>query len=190
MLDALWLDVPPFTDAAALEEAEYPGPYSELDVAAAVAIVRGLCGWHISPVVTLTFELNSDGSAVMELPSYHIGEPTAVKAGRAPDAADIEGWTWSRNGLLGLPACGRPQGLANIVVTAPSGLATVPSDLLSVVADIAKTRTAMASRPIGLKSRTVGGVSYTYADPMETSNGAASAGPYARYAPILSRFTL
>ncbi|AEV52223.1 hypothetical protein [Nocardia phage NBR1] len=190
MLDALWLDVAPFTTAQELETAEYPGPFSDLDVSTAVAIVRGLCGWHIAPVVPLTFELNSDGSEVMELPSYNIGEPTAVKDGRGPDAADIEGWTWSRNGLLGLPRCGRPQGLANIVVTAPSGLATVPSDLLAVVADIARTRGTAAARPIGLKSRTIGGVSYTYADTMETSNGAASAGPYARYAPILSRFTL
>lgn len=190
MLDALWLDVPPFTNAAALEDADYPGPYSELDVASAVAIVRGLCGWHISPVVTLTFELNSDGSTVMELPSYHIGEPTAVKDGRASDAADIAGWTWSRNGLLGLPACGRPQGLANVVVTAPSGLESVPPDVLAVVADIAKTRAAVAARPVGLKSRTIGGVSYTYADPMEASSGSNSGGPYARYAPILARFTL
>lgn len=182
------LDIAPFITADELSELDY-GTFADLDVAIAVATVRGLCGWHISPKVELVFELNSDGADVLELPSYHIGEPSSVKDGRGVDALDITGWTWSRNGLLGLPPCGRPRGLGNVVVTADSGLEHVPSDLLAVVCDIAKMRKEQSSRDMALRQKTVGGVSYTYADLSAGDRGAVT-GPYARYAPILDRFVL
>lgn len=186
MLDALYADVAPFATAEDL--ADYPGGAAlvDFDVTLACAIVRGLVGWHISPAVTLTFELNSDGSDVIELPTYHVGSVTSVKDGRGVDAVELEGWTWSHNGLLRIP-CGRPRGLGNIVVTAVSGLAEPPMDLLAVVADIARQRYEAGRRPIGVKQKTVGGVSYTYVDDSELVK---TGGTYARYAPILDRFVL
>lgn len=181
-------DIAPFITAEALSDAEY-GDYDDIDVAIAVATIRGICGWHISPKISLVFELNSDGSDVMELPSYRIDEPTSVRDGRGVDANDIEGWTWSRNGLIGFPRCGRPRGLGNIVVTAPSGLEHVPADLLAVVADISKQRRDGSKRDFALRQKTVGGVSYTYADLSAGDRGAIT-GPYARYAPLLDRFIL
>lgn len=183
------LDIEPFVTAEELSEANY-GDYTDLDVVIAVATIRGLCGWHISPKVELVFELNSDGADVLELPSYHIDKPTSVRTGRDVTDADITGWTWSRNGLLGLPRCGRPRGLGNVIVTADSGLEHVPADLLSVVADISRIRTEGRGRDTALRQKTVGGVSYTYADLTAGSTSGAITGPYARYAPILDRFVL
>lgn len=184
------LEIDPFVTADQLSEANY-GDYTDLDVAIAVATIRGICGWHISPKVELVFELNSDGADVLELPSYHIDKPTKVADGRAPDGVDIEGWTWSRNGLLKFGTCGRPRGLGNVIVTATSGLEHVPADLLSVVADMARIRTEGRSRDTALRQKTVGGVSYTYADLTGTTGTTSvQGGPYARYAPILDRFVL
>lgn len=179
MLDALWTGVPPFADATTL--ADFPQPMEDVDIAVAVAMVRGMCGWHIAPVATLTFELNSDGTSVFELPSYQLGEPTSVTAGRGVDAVPIEGWTWSRNGLLEVP-CSYPLGLAKVVVTAPSGLEEAPADLLAVIADIARARTTAGTRSVGLKQRTIGGVSYTYADAVPADDS--------RYRAALARFML
>lgn len=182
------IEIAPFITAEELGEAGY-GDYEDLDVAIAVATIRGICGWHISPKVELVFELNSDGSDVMELPSCHMDEPTSVRDGRGVDANDITGWTWSRNGLIGFPRCGRPRGLGNIVVTATSGLTNVPADLLAVLADICKQRRDGSKRDFALRQKTVGGVSYTYADLSAGDRGAVT-GPYARYAPLLDRFIL
>lgn len=180
-----WGNVPDFADADVL--ADYPGPADDLDIRIAVATVRGLCGWHIAPRVTLTLECSTEpGSPIVLLPSYAIGEPTAVVLGRGPDAVELEPgeFEWSSNGILQLPRrCVRRNGLGTVLVTAPSGLTEAPPDLLAVVADISTARTAAATGSPVLKSRTVGGVSYTYADAVDMTDTA-------RYAAILGRFTL
>ena len=174
---------PPLVNVDDLEE--FPGaPFDETSVQIAGAVVRGVCGWHIAPSVTVDLVLDSDGGRVLLLPSLHLTEVAAV---RDRDANPIEGWRTSTAGMLEHPG-GWPCGLSAVTVTVTHGLPVVPPDLLGVVADIARYRAALNARPPGLRSKTVGKVTYDYIDPNAGVGGKVD--PIAAYRHILDRYAL
>lgn len=176
---------PPLVTLDDLEE--FPGgPFDETSVQVACAVVRGACGWHIAPSMTVDLVLDSDGGRVLLLPSLHL---TAVTAVRDRDGNPVTGWRQSAAGMLEHPL-GWPGGLSAVTVTVTHGLPAVPEDLQAVVADLAAARAraaAAAARGGELKRKTVGEVTYEYVTPPTAAGGSD---PLAAYRHILSRYTL
>lgn len=153
-------EAPPLLTADDLADLEFPGPFNEVDVAVAGALVRGACQWHVAPSVETTLVLDTEGGRVLFLPSLHVTEVLSVtdRAGNV-----LDGWTWSASGMLERTTPW-PSGFRAVQVRLRHGLEKVPEDLAAVVADLAGSRAVEAAKPAGLKAKTVGNVSYQYAD--------------------------
>jgi hypothetical protein len=65
----------------------------------AESLVRGFCGWHITPSRTETVELRAVGGSVLVLPSLHVTAVTAVTDATTPLTVETE-YTWSAAGVL------------------------------------------------------------------------------------------
>lgn len=64
----------------------------------ATAVVRGYCGWHITPSLTEIVTVDGAGRAALMLPSLHVTAIVSVVANGTPvDLADV---TWSEAGFL------------------------------------------------------------------------------------------
>lgn len=62
---------------------------------AATSAVRRYCGWHVTPEHEETLVLDGSGGPVIQLPSKHVVDVTAVLVAGSPVEAD-----WSEVGLL------------------------------------------------------------------------------------------
>lgn len=101
------------------------------------AQVRGYCGWHISPSVTQTVTLDSDGGKLLTLPSLHVTAVTSITiGGTAVDMATVK---WSANGLVQIADCSYfAYGYRNVVVTFTHGWPETPMDLRAAMTNIVK----------------------------------------------------
>lgn len=132
-----------------VEAADVPGgPFTQAQIDAAAAQIRGYCGWHIAPERTDTVRLDSDGAAVLRLPTLKLIEVIDVQ-----DAAGnpITGWLWSDKGMLHRPG-GFPAGFGAVTVTMRHGYEDLPPDLLTVLSGMTSRRVVQES--LGARSVT------------------------------------
>ncbi|WP_448222453.1 hypothetical protein [Gordonia iterans] len=123
-------DYPPLATAEqlGLSEAEAPA------VAAAGEAIRNYCGWHIAPVVIddVVVVDNSFGRRVLALPTMHL---TSVESIVDRNNEAIEGFQWSRSGMLERPG-GWPTGLQAVTATITHGLTEAPAAIRTVIGDL------------------------------------------------------
>lgn len=115
--------------------ADYPGaPFTQAVVDAAVAALRGDCGWHIAPAITETITVNGSPDQTLILPTLLIGEITAIRDVTGTTPVTLTGWRMSsRAGLLSRDD-GWPDGFEALEVDLTHGYTDTPADLLPAVA--------------------------------------------------------
>lgn len=138
--------------------ADTPGLDSVL--ARALDAVVAYCGWHIAPEVTETLTLDGSGSYLLQLPSLHVVDVSAVRQLGEPVSSTL--YDWSVTGQIELR---RPQGVwsrryRSIEVDVVHGWAELPPDLEMVVLGLAGRA---AASPLGETSIKVGDRMSTYA---------------------------
>lgn len=126
-------------------------------LAYASAIVREYCGWHIAPSLTEARVLDSDGSAVLLLPTMHMTDLGSVEAAQVA----LLGVQWSANGILYWPAR-FPAGLRMVSATFTHGWDAAPASVQAVVAAVAR-RMPRAGQAVS--SEGAGGVTRAYVTP-------------------------
>lgn len=140
-----------------------PGaPFSEVEVAAAVADVRGAAGWHIAPVRTETVTLDvSRGEPRLRLPTRKL---VAVSAIRDNDTAAVISASTYRVSLDLAQVKRRsscwPSGFGRISVDLQHGYTECPEDLLAVIAEAA----SLARRGQSLRSVQVDDFQQSFGD--------------------------
>lgn len=133
---------------------------SELDrIEQAEAMVRGYCGWHISPSQTDTVTIYPDASGVLMLPSLYVTVVTSVTEVGYP-ALDVTDYRFDTNGVLRRISPWYWYSTAPAVtVTFTHGYTQPPADVTAVVQALAIRAIGNAT---GLKSKAVGPFSETY----------------------------
>ena len=115
--------------------ADYPGaPFTQGVVDAAVASLRGDCGWHIAPEVTETLVVNGSPDKTLILPTLLIVEITAIRDVSGTTPVTLTGWRQqSRAGLLWRDE-GWPDGFEVVEVDLTHGHTDTPAEILPAVA--------------------------------------------------------
>jgi hypothetical protein len=127
---------------------------SEDDLAAAEAVVRKYCGWHIAPVIIEDLVLDGSGTSSLFIKSLRLVNVTsAVVDGTVLDTSTLE---WSEAGFLRIPGAW-PDKLRSVRLTIEHGFDEVP-DVASVVRSIAARAGAS---PAGVLREQAGAVSLT-----------------------------
>lgn len=122
------------------------------DLAAAEAIVRKYCGWHIAPVIREELILDGSGTASLFIKSLRVVSVTAAECdGTVLDPTTLE---WSEAGYLRIPGVW-PDKLRSVKLTVDHGFDEVP-DVASVVRSIAARASAS---PTGVVREQAGAVS-------------------------------
>lgn len=112
---------------------------------AAVADVRGYCGWHIAPTVTETVTVDGAGCDVQPLPTKYLLDLVSI----TNDGTLVEDADWSEMGLVG--GCRWTGRFRGVVAEMSHGYAAWPEDLLDVIKDL-----VTAARPGGVQAVTIG----------------------------------
>jgi hypothetical protein len=94
--------LPPLASAdqwlAAQPEGTVPPDNLDDMLAASSASIRRYCGWHVSPVVTMTLQLDGSGSYSQRLPSLRVVDVLSLtNGGTDVDVATLE---WSADGYM------------------------------------------------------------------------------------------
>lgn len=149
-------DLPPLASSADYARMVPGDPPAEIDtlLAQASAGIRNYCGWHVSPPISQTWELDGDGGYLLRLPTLNLVELLSVwNGGALLDPAVVE---WSHDGYLRRPGHCWSAALRGVVVQAVHGyeLAAV-GDLTGLA--VSMTARALAS-PTGGTQQTVGQV--------------------------------
>lgn len=115
--------------------ADYPGaPFTQAVVDAAVASLRGDCGWHIAPQATETLTVNGSPTQTLILPTLYIVGITAIRDVSGDTPVVLTGWRMaSRSGLLWRDE-GWPDGFEVVEVDLTHGYTDTPTELLPAVA--------------------------------------------------------
>jgi hypothetical protein len=122
------------------------------DLAAAEAIVRNYCGWHIAPVINEDLVLDGTGTASLFVKSLRLLNVTAATVdGTVLDTATLE---WSEAGYLRITGAW-PDKLRSVALTIEHGFDDVP-DVVSVIRSIAARASAS---PTGVVREQAGAVS-------------------------------
>jgi hypothetical protein len=153
--------------------ADFPGaPFAASLVAAASEQVRRQCGWHIAPLVTETFVVDSDGGRVLLLPTMRLVTVTEVRniAGSTPEV--LTGWRKSPAGML-FRASGWPAGFQTVEVDMQHGYEACPDELLPIIAE----RCQVFAKDGSVRQESLGSRSVSYG----LAEGSASAEVLARF---------
>ncbi|ETD31522.1 hypothetical protein [Williamsia sp. D3] len=153
------------------------------DLESACDDVRGACGWHIAPRKSETLVVDSDGGALLTLPSLLISEPTLITD---KNDVPITDWTWSEVGQL-YRACNWPSGFRAVKVTLAHGLQATPPSIIAVVADILRDRARASSGVSSIKSASLDGAAITYGD---SDSAGIRRGLMGAYGHVLRRYSL
>lgn len=137
------------------------------DAAAAMAVIRRYCGWHVAPPVRETVVLTPErpGTRTLLLPTRHVTAIHTVTISEPPgrpDGVDVTGEVeWDKAGVLRYRGRRFPPHLRSVTVDMTHGWEweDVP-DLIGVY-EALKTRAGWAASPI--RSQTAGPYSVTYA---------------------------
>lgn len=118
------------------------------------AIVRDWCGWHVSPLLPCSCELDG-GSATLWLPCMGVRSVSSVEVGGEP----VSGFEWAARGELRLPVRTPPR-LGLVSASYEAGYdAAATQGLAQVVRQMAEN--ALAATP-GLREEHAGSVGATY----------------------------
>ena len=104
---------------------DLPVGYDPAAVAAAEAMVRSYCGWHIAPSETHTVTLDGKGGSTLFLPSLHVTAITSITVDGTLLAAT--GYEWSETGQVNRKYGAWPRKLRSIVVVFTHGYTDVPT---------------------------------------------------------------
>lgn len=140
----------PIVTTTDLDSYQSGAPQTVIDQA--TALVRAYCGWHVSPVVTETITVGSDGGRVLMLPSLHVTDITSVTV----DGVAQTDYSWSEAGYV--TGCYWPTGPRSVAVSLTHGFADAP-DVASIILAVASR--AQAS-PDGVVRVQAGQVSRTF----------------------------
>lgn len=115
-------------------------PSTEVErIEQAEALVRGYCGWHISPSrVADTATFRAQGGSVLTLPSLRVTAVTSVISDGTTLTPDTD-YTWSSAGVLTHAAEWAVGAL--VTVTYTHGYATVPPEVTAIVQAVAQRAT-------------------------------------------------
>lgn len=155
----------------------------DADLESACDDVRGACGWHIAPRTSETLIVDSDGGALLTLPSLLINEPTLIT-----DRNDVPilDWTWTEVGQLHR-ACNWPSGFRAVKVTLAHGLEATPPTIIAVVADVLRDRARANSGAPNIKAVSLDGAAITYGD---SDSAGIRRGLMGTYGHVLRRYSL
>lgn len=122
------------------------------DLAAAEAVVRKYCGWHVAPVIIEDLILDGTGTASLFIKSLRVVNVLAAEVdGTVLDPATLE---WSEAGYLRIPGAW-PDKLRAVKLTVEHGFDDVP-DVAAIVRAIAARASAS---PTGVVREQAGAVS-------------------------------
>lgn len=110
-----------------------PDGVDEAAWSAAVAKVRGYCGWHIAPEVEETVTLDGSGGPVMVLPTLRLVDLVSI----SDDGREVTDPEWSHNGIVRKYCWTRK--LRGVVAEIKHGYEWWPDDLEAVTIDLAST---------------------------------------------------
>lgn len=131
------------------------GTFTEDAALAAGQGIRRETNWHISPSVTETLTLYSEGGTVLLLPSLKVTAVTAIRDVTDADVPEtLTGWSFRANGVL-KRNCGWPTGHA-IEVDVTHGYDACPAELLPVLARRARDTSASTAGSVRLGSLQIG----------------------------------
>lgn len=147
-------------------------------LAAATAIVRAYCGWHVAPVITETLVIDGSGASRLVLPTLRVESIDALTVGGVA-VADPD---WSATGILYGRFPDRPR---SVEVTLTHGYDVVPLELRDVVLGIASDLGDGASEG-AIASKRLGDYQVTYA----TGDAATGATVATSARAILNRYRL
>lgn len=162
-------------------------------LAYASAWVRAYCGWHITPSLSETTILDTNGGTVLVLPTLHMTGLGAVVysdtvSTAVPPVATVVppvNLTWSEKGLVSLNNFGSwPAGLRTVTVSYTHGYAEVPDAVRAVTVAVAKRIPALMD---SVTAGAVGGVSWQYGG-MLAGQAALSSSFTAVEAMVLDRY--
>lgn len=124
------------------------------DLAAAEAVVRKYCGWHVAPVIVEDLVLDGSGTHSLFVKSLRLVNVLSASVdGVALDVSTLE---WSEAGFLRVP--GRfPDKLRSVRLTIEHGFDSAP-DVVAIVRAIAARASAS---PTGVVREQAGAVSLT-----------------------------
>lgn len=111
---------------------------AEQNLAAAEAVVRAYCGWHIAPVITEDMVLDGTGGRSLFIRSLRVVDITAAEVdGVVVDPATLE---WSAAGFIRAPGIWVDK-LRAVRMTVTHGFDAVP-DVAQIIRDIAARASA------------------------------------------------
>lgn len=115
-----------------------PDGVDEFGWRAAVAAVRGYCGWHIAPSVTETLTVDGPGTGMLLLPTLHL---TAVSAVNNDGEAvpEFDKLQWTERGAIRQNARYWSSSWRGVEATVTHGYEDFPADVLAVIRDMAKS---------------------------------------------------
>lgn len=114
----------------------------DLNLAAAVADIRGRCGWHIAPVRTETLTLQAAGGVVI-LPTLRATGAVVVIGDTTLSADEYD----LQPGFLRLQSYGYPSSwCGDVTVTLTHGYDSLPADLKRVALSMADQGTSPGGR--------------------------------------------
>lgn len=130
----------------------------DMALAAAEALVRSYCGWHIAPSRTETVTVDGSGAQVQPLPTLHLTALTSVTEDD-DQIVDLAQVRWSDAGYLWRRDCHWTRRLRGVEAAIEHGYAEVPADVQSVVLSVAARSVAS---PDGVVRQQAGTFSVTY----------------------------
>lgn len=116
----------------------------------AESLVRGFCGWHISPTRTETISVRSRRGETLTLPSLHVTAVASVTDDTTPLTVESD-YTWSAAGILTRLGYWSDGKLVEVQFT--HGYSIPPPELVAVVQAVAKRA---VNNPDSLTRRTTG----------------------------------
>lgn len=105
--------------------APVPAGLDETEWAAAIAAIRGYCGWHVGPEYAETVVLDGPGPGVLILPTQRVVAVASVKNG----GAIVRDPEWSASGMI---RGGWTTKFRGVEVTMTHGFETFPAELVAI----------------------------------------------------------
>lgn len=151
----------------------FPGsPFDDAAVDAAVATVRAVAGWHISPSRVQTVSVDTHGSTYLYLPTRYLTAVSAVRNMTGTTPVVITGFRTSKSGKLSR-ASGWPCGFSAVEADITHGYATCPRELLPILAGLCQSS---ATAP-NVSQESVGPFSRSYRSDSDRTGAAVAAIP-------------
>jgi hypothetical protein len=122
---------------------------------AAIAAIRGACGWHVAPNLTETAKVDGWGGGSLLLPTLHLTGITSIT--NQGTALTVEDLSWSELGIVHGATWSSKLGSIEVVFT--HGFEQFPAELLAVARAMAREGVGT-----GAKSMTSGPHSMTLSD--------------------------